>query len=47
MLCDLFSTLCRFLFLTFPLLEQFVHLQAMLSEADPQLADEVRKQVPV
>lgn len=25
----------------------FVHLQSMLSETDPQLADEVRKQVPV
>lgn len=30
-----------------PLLEQFVHLQSLLSETDPQLADEVRKQVPV
>lgn len=34
-------------FLTFPVLEQFVHLQSMLSETDPQLADEVRKQLPV
>lgn len=34
-------------FLTFPLLEQFGHLLSMLSETDPQLADEVRKQLPV
>lgn len=27
-------------------LEQFEHLQCVLSDADPQLADEVRKQVP-
>lgn len=31
---------------TFPPLEQFEHLQRVLSEADPRLADEVRKQVP-
>lgn len=30
----------------FPLLEQFEHLQSVLSETDPQLADEVRKQIP-